>query len=98
MKPGLIQNWFVVQNGRQIDIHTIDKDERREITVVADVRDEACAHLIANAPKYKRALEQIVSALQLADGETANPKAQKMFALAHEALGLHNQSCETPTP
>lgn len=93
MKPELMKNWLVVQNGRQIDIHAIDYTERREITVVADVRDEACAHLIANSPKYKEALEKIVDSMKLADGESADPRAQRMFELAYAALGLETQ-CE----
>jgi hypothetical protein len=92
MKPELMKNWLVVQNGKRLDIHAIDPLERREITVVADVRDEACAWLIANAPKYKEALEKIIAESQLADGESLEPKAQKMFDLAFSALGLENQS------
>jgi len=71
MSPELMTNWFVVQNGRQLDIHVIHPVERREITVVADVRDEACANLIANAPRYKQALEYIAAFFPLTDNETA---------------------------
>jgi hypothetical protein len=61
MKPELMKNWFVVQNGRRIDIHVIDTAARRELVVVAGVRDEECANLMANAPEYKAALEALVN-------------------------------------
>lgn len=70
MNPELMKNWFVVQNGKRIDIHVIHPVERREITVVADVRDEACANLMANAWRYKEALEKITEYFPLTDNET----------------------------
>jgi hypothetical protein len=49
MKPHLMRDWYVVQNGAQIDIHVRDKEEGRELTVACNVRDEECAKLIALA-------------------------------------------------
>jgi len=92
MKSELMKNWYVVQNGRQIDVHVKDITEGREITVVADVRNEECAALIANAPKYKEALEQIVRSLQLGDGESCDPRASQMHDLAASSLGLKAES------
>lgn len=92
MKPELMKNWHVVQNGRQLDIHARDYAERREITVVADVRDEACANLIANAPKYAQALEKIAALSSLADAESADPRMQEILGVAMAALGPQVQA------
>jgi len=58
MKPHLMKDWYVVQNGGQIDIHVRDKEAGREITVVANVRDEECAKLIATASNCQEAIEK----------------------------------------
>lgn len=74
MKPHLMKDWYVVQNGKQIDIHVRDKNEGREITVVADVRDEECAKLIALASNVqdeirKAKAEAWAQAIQLVKDE-----------------------------
>lgn len=87
MKPELMKKWFFVQNGRQIDIHVKDCAEDREITVVANVRDEECAYLIAGAPRYREALEKIVGLMKLPDGEIDDFfRARQMYLLAFDAL------------
>ena len=69
-----MKDWYVVQNGGQIDIHVRDKEEGREITVVANVRDEECAKLIALASNVeseiqKAKLETWAQAIQLIEDE-----------------------------
>lgn len=75
MKDEMMQKWFVVQNGRQIDIHTRVPSEDRELTLVADVRNEEIAKLIAMAPTLKRLVAE-ARVLMLAEGESTDVEIQ----------------------
>ena len=69
--------WHTSRNGSQVDINCYVPEERRELTIAADVRED-CAGLLAAAPELLSALRAFVGAAEgtafvtfgMADGST----------------------------
>ena len=93
MRKDLMSKWYAVQNGEQIDIHVTDYAAHRSLTIATNIRDKETADLMANAPQYKHALEEIINLFTPGDGEKTDPLATKMHSLAYHALGMQNE-CE----